>query len=59
MAVDFGQASVQGSSMAAAKSSPDFVMNVLPAGTCILSERVTQGAICPSPTFVSRRSAVR
>jgi hypothetical protein len=47
MAVDFGQASVQGSSMAAAKSSPDFVMNVLPAGTCILSERVTEGGNLP------------
>src|ERR1700722_3552463 len=32
MAVDFGQAFVQGSSMAAGKSSPSFVMTVLPAG---------------------------
>jgi hypothetical protein len=47
MAVDFGQASVQGSSMAAAKSSPNFVMNVLPEGTCILSERVTEGGNLP------------
>src|ERR1700680_744537 len=48
MAVDFGQASVQGSSMAAGKSSPNSVMPVLPAGTYILPGRVTEGAICPS-----------
>jgi Bacterial Ig-like domain (group 2) len=47
MAVDFGQASVQGSSMAAAKSSPNFVMTVLPAGTYILSGRVTEGGDFP------------
>jgi hypothetical protein len=47
MAVDFGQASVQGSSMAAAKSSPNFVMTVLPAGTYILSGRVTEGGNLP------------
>ena len=39
VAVDFGQASVQGSSMEGIgmKSPPNFVMTVLPAGTYILS----------------------
>jgi hypothetical protein len=47
MAVDFGQASVQGSSMAAGKSSPNSVMPVLPAGTYILPGRVTEGGNLP------------
>jgi hypothetical protein len=47
MAVDFGQAFIQGSSMAAGKSSPNFVMTVLPAGTYILSGRVTEGGNLP------------
>ena len=47
MAVDFGQAFVQGSSMAAGKSSPNFVMTVLPAGTYILSGLVTEGGYLP------------
>src|SRR5580704_11158586 len=47
MAVDFGQAFVQGTSMAAGKSSPNFAMTVLPAGTYILSGRVTEGGNLP------------
>ena len=47
MAVDFGQALIQGSSMAAGKSSPTFVMTVLPVGTYILSGLVTEGGNLP------------